>query len=53
MEDDIPMENFWHRLQMYLLIELVQNLWRDRHDFVVGGNNFIYYRLGASRGDRA
>ncbi|MDW8105920.1 MAG: hypothetical protein RMK45_00410 [Armatimonadota bacterium] len=49
-EDDIPMENFWRRLQRYLLIELVQNLWRDRNDFVVGGNNFIYYSLEQAEG---
>ncbi|MCS7300425.1 MAG: Uma2 family endonuclease [Fimbriimonadales bacterium] len=44
-EDGIPMENLWHRLQMYLLIELVYNFWRDRDDFLAGGNNFIYYSL--------
>lgn len=49
-EDDIPMENIWHRLQMYLLHELVLNLWRDRKDFLVGGNNFIYYSLEQAEG---
>ena len=50
MEDEIPMENLWHRFQMYLLIELVYNLWRDRHDFLAGGNNFIYYSLEQAEG---
>ncbi|MCS6918172.1 MAG: Uma2 family endonuclease [Fimbriimonadales bacterium] len=44
-EDGIPMEFFWHHQQMRLLIEMTQVLWRDRTDYVVGGNNFIYYSL--------
>lgn len=44
-EDGIPMEFFWHHQQMRLLIEMTLVLWRDRTDYVVGGNNFIYYSL--------
>ena len=44
-EDDIPMENAWHRMQMDLLIESLLYHWRDRNDFFVGGNMFIYYSL--------
>ncbi|MCS6924120.1 MAG: Uma2 family endonuclease [Fimbriimonadales bacterium] len=45
-EDGIPMEFFWHSQQMFLLIELVRVLWYGkRTDYVVGGNNFIYYSL--------
>jgi Uma2 family endonuclease len=44
-EDGEPMETNWHRLQMNLLIEIVAYQWRDRRDFFVGGNMFIYYSL--------
>jgi Uma2 family endonuclease len=42
-EDGIPMENAWHRMQMDLLIESLLYHWRERSDFFVGGNMFIYY----------
>src|SRR3990172_1139492 len=44
-EDGIPLESNWHRLQMNLLIDLVFFIWRDRDDYFVGGNMFIYYNL--------
>lgn len=44
-DDGVPLESNWHRLQMNLLIESVAYRWRDRRDFVVGGNMFIYYSL--------
>lgn len=42
-EDGIPLESNWHRIQINLLIDLVLFLWRDRTDYFVGGNMFIYY----------
>ncbi len=42
-EDGIPMENFWHYLQIGLLIELVNQLWHDRRDYFAAGNVFVYY----------
>lgn len=48
-EDGIPMESNWHRLQMNLLIELVEQHWNDRDDFFVGGNMFIYFNLEQAR----
>lgn len=42
-EDGEPLETNWHRAQMNLLIDVVTYRWRDRQDFFVGGNMFIYY----------
>lgn len=42
-EDGIPMETNWHRLQMNLLIEIVEQHWKDRTDFFAGGNMFVYF----------
>ena len=42
-EDGIPLETNWHRIQMNLLIDIVHYLWRERDDYFVGGNMFIYY----------
>jgi Uma2 family endonuclease len=41
--DEVPMETPWHRWAMIQLMEAV--LWhlRDRENFFVGGNMFIYY----------
>lgn len=44
-EDGIPMETPWHRAAMNCLIETLQYHWRDRSDFFVGGNMFIYFSL--------
>jgi Uma2 family endonuclease len=42
-EDDQNMESDWHRLAMTLLIEVIVYFLRDRNDFYVGGNMFIYF----------
>jgi Uma2 family endonuclease len=39
------MDTPWHRAQMNLLIECVESYWRDRDDFYVGGDMFIYFSL--------
>jgi len=44
-EDGMPLESDWHRGQMNVLIDSVAYRWRDRQDFFVGGNMFIYYSL--------
>ncbi len=42
-EDDIPMENIYHRHQQQLLLESLHHYWRDRSDFFAGANMFVYY----------
>jgi Uma2 family endonuclease len=42
-EDGIPMETPLHRAQMNLLIDSTHYHWRDRTDYYVGGNMFIYF----------
>ena len=42
-EDGIPLESPWHRAQINLLIDILVNAWRDRTDYYVGGNMFIYF----------
>jgi Uma2 family endonuclease len=42
-EDDENMESDWHRLAMTLLIEVIVYFLRERDDFYVGGNMFIYF----------
>jgi Uma2 family endonuclease len=42
-EDGEPMESSRHREQMNLLIHSLRDAWRDRRDFYVGGNMFVYY----------
>jgi Uma2 family endonuclease len=42
-DDGVPMETIWHRKCMNLLIDQVEYHLRDRDDFYVGGNAFIYY----------
>jgi len=44
-KDGIPLETNWHRIQINLLIEIVQQMWRGLQNFVVGGNMFVYYSL--------
>jgi Uma2 family endonuclease len=48
-EDGVPLESNWHRIQINLLIDIVQHHWRQRQDFFVGGNMFIYYSLQQAR----
>lgn len=44
-EDGVPLESDWHRGQMNLLIDSVAYRWRERRDFFVGGNMFIYFSM--------
>jgi Uma2 family endonuclease len=48
-EDGIPLESAWHRAQINLLIESLRHYWRDRQDYYVGGNMFLYYSLEQAR----
>ncbi len=41
--DGVPMETERHRDQMNLLIHSLAHHWRDRDDFYVGGNMFVYF----------
>lgn len=41
--DSVPLESDWHRLAIALLIESVRWSWRERRDFYVGGNMFVYF----------
>jgi Uma2 family endonuclease len=41
--DGVPMESGWHVKNMTLLINQIEHHFRDRDDFYVGGNMFIYY----------
>jgi len=41
--DGVPMETETHRLQMNLLIESLSLAWKDRNDFYVGGDMFLYF----------
>ena len=49
--DGFPLETPWHLAAICLLIELLTFRWRDRRDFFVGGNMFLYYSLRASRSE--
>jgi Uma2 family endonuclease len=42
-DDGEPMESNNHRVSMNLLIQSLKYHWRDRQDFFVGGNMFVYY----------
>src|SRR5262249_49774065 len=42
-EDGEPMESNRHRQQMTLLIQSLKRAWRDRHDYFVGGDMFVYF----------
>jgi len=48
-EDGEFLESRRHRIQMNLSIEILQVAWRDRSDFFVGGNMFVYYSLEQAR----
>src|SRR5229473_1925921 len=41
--DGVPLESPWHLKSMVLLIESIEWHWRDRDDFFVGGNMFVYF----------
>ena len=42
-DDGVPMESERHFLQMVLLIMSLKLGWKDRNDFYVGGNMFVYF----------
>lgn len=42
-DDGEPMESARHRQQMTVLIESLESAWRERTDFYVGGNMFLYF----------
>jgi Uma2 family endonuclease len=44
-EDEVPLESYYHRLQINLLHELTYQLLKNRTDFYCGGNMFLYYDL--------
>jgi Uma2 family endonuclease len=48
-DDGEPMESDWHVKNMTLLLEQIQYAFRDRNDFYVGGNMFIYFSLEQAR----
>ncbi len=43
-DDGEPLETPWHRSAMNLLIDSIACHFREREDFFVGGNMFLYYR---------
>jgi hypothetical protein len=43
-EDGVPLETYYHRLQIALLHELVHQLFKDRTDYYCGGNMFLRLR---------
>ena len=47
--DAEPMESARHVQQMTVLIEALQYAWRERQDFYVGGNMFLYFSETQSR----
>jgi len=47
--DGVPMDSDWHRRCMNLLIDQIEHHFRDRDDFYVGGNMFVYFSLEQAR----
>ena len=41
--DGEPMENERERFQILLLLDALNQHWKDRQDFYTGGNMFLYY----------
>jgi Uma2 family endonuclease len=41
--DGEPMESARHRQQMVVLLESLEDAWRDRDDFYAGGDMFLYF----------
>jgi Uma2 family endonuclease len=48
-EDGEPLESPWHFAQIGLLLALLTWRWRERNDFYVGGNMFLYYSVQQAR----
>ena len=49
VEDGIPLESNWHRIEMNVLIDSVHAWWHDRRDYFTGGNMFIYFSAEQAR----
>jgi Uma2 family endonuclease len=47
--DGVPLDSDWHRLEIGLLAESIKQWLRDRTDYYVGGNMFIYYRVESAQ----
>ena len=47
--DGEPMENEPEQFQMLLLRDSLQQYWRGRQDFYMGGNMFVYYSTAQAR----
>ena len=47
--DGVPLENIWHRKNINLLCDSLENHWKDRRDFFVGGNMCVYYSVDQAR----
>lgn len=47
--DGVPLENPWHRKNINLLCESLQQHWKDRRDYFVGGNMCVYYSVKQAR----
>jgi Uma2 family endonuclease len=52
LSDEPPLETDLHRLQMMLLIQCLEWLWRDRNDFYASGNLTIYYSLRQGKSEQ-
>ncbi len=48
--DGVPMESERHFLQMSLLLESLKLAWKDRDDFYVGGDMFVYFSMAQVKG---
>ena len=49
--DGEPMETPRHLSQITLLLDQLRTAWRDRHDYFVGGNMFVYFSELQSKGE--
>src|SRR5262245_66563425 len=47
--DGVPLESFWHQVQIILLADVVNLRYDERHDFFAGGNMFIYFNVEQAR----
>jgi Uma2 family endonuclease len=47
--DGVPLETYWHVLQIPLLIECIDTHRQGRHDYTCGGNMFIYFSAQQAR----
>jgi Uma2 family endonuclease len=47
--DGVPLESFWHQVQIILLADVVNLRFDQRDDFFAGGNMFIYFNVEQAR----